>query len=304
MKSLVLGGCGFIGSHLVDRLLQANGEVRVLDCNTEQYRKPLSDVQYLIGEFNDLNLLEMALDGVDIVYHLISTTVPSTSIDDPAADVRQNLTSTLQLLKLMVQKQIPKIVFTSSGGTAYGIPEEIPVPESHPLRPICSHGVVKVAVENYIHMFHHLYGIDYIILRPSNPYGARQGHVGVQGVIATFMANVLANNPIQIWGDGGVVRDFIYIEDLAELCLLAGRSDARGAFNAGSGQGHSLNDIVAILTRIVGKPINTVYQSGRAYDVPRIVLDNSNAIKTFDWAPTEKLEDGMKLTWKWTVEQA
>lgn len=182
MKALVLGGCGFIGSHLVDRLLASGHKVRVLDRAPELYRAPIANVDYRFGDFADAPLLAEALEGIEVVYHLISTTVPPTSNLDPVADVEGNLINTLRLLQLMVQKNIPKIVFLSSGGTVYGIPETVPIPESHPLRPICSYGVVKVAIENYFQMFHQLHGLVYVVLRASNPYGERQGHAGVQGV--------------------------------------------------------------------------------------------------------------------------
>ncbi len=299
MKVLVLGGCGFIGSHLVDDLLVAGHKVHVFDRSPELYRAPLANVDYFFGDFSDSPLLAEALEGVDVVYHLISTTVPSTSNLDPISDVQGNLINMLRLLQLMVQKKINKIVYLSSGGTVYGIPDVVPIPETHPLCPICSYGVVKVAIENYLQMFHHLHGLEYIVLRASNPYGERQGHVGVQGVIGTFMRKLLADEPIEIWGDGSVVRDFIYVGDLAELCVRACDHKVNGIFNVGSGAGNSINDIVSTLVSVTGKQMVPIYKSGRGYDVQRVVLDVQRAINTFGWIPKVGLAEGISRSWLW-----
>lgn len=299
MKILVLGGCGFIGSHLVDQLLAKGHQVRVLDRTPERYRQPLPKVDYRLGSFADAPLLAEALEGVQVVYHLISTTVPSTSNLDPVADVEGNLIATLRLLQLMTQKNISKIVFLSSGGTVYGIPEKTPICENHPLHPICSYGVVKVAIENYLEMFHKLHGLEYVVLRASNPYGERQGHVGVQGVIGTFMMKLLNGESINIWGDGGIVRDFIYVSDLVSLCVLAGEKTVRGTYNAGSGTGHTINDIVATLSSVTGKTIYPVYKTGRGYDVPRVTLNINSAMSIFGWRPEVDLAVGINTTWRW-----
>ena len=299
MKILVLGGCGFIGSHLVDQLLAKGHQVRVLDRTPERYRQPLPKVDYRLGSFADAPLLAEALEGVQVVYHLISTTVPSTSNLDPVADVEGNLIATLRLLQLMTQKNISKIVFLSSGGTVYGIPEKTPICENHPLHPICSYGVVKVAIENYLEMFHKLHGLEYVVLRASNPYGERQGHVGVQGVIGTFMMKLLNGESIDIWGDGGIVRDFIYVSDLVSLCVLAGEKTVRGTYNAGSGTGHTINDIVATLSSVTGKTIYPVYKTGRGYDVPRVTLNINSAMSIFGWRPEVDLAVGINTTWRW-----
>ncbi len=299
MKALVLGGCGFIGSHLVDALLLAGHKVRVFDRTPELFRAPLANVDYRFGAFTDAPSLAEALEGVEVVYHLISTTVPSTSNLDPIADVQGNLINTLRLLQLMIQKHIPKIVFLSSGGTVYGVPKTALIPESHPLHPICSYGVVKVAIENYLQMFHQLHDLEYVILRASNPYGERQGHAGVQGVIGTYIGKMLTGEPIEIWGDGSIVRDFIYVSDLAELCVLAGQQQATGTYNAGCGVGYSINEVVATLTRISKMRIEPINKVGRIYDVPKVVLDNTQAKKVFGWQPKVNLECGLELTWRW-----
>lgn len=238
MTALVLGGNGFIGSHVVDCLLAAGHEVRVFDRIPERFRAPMHNVDYRQGDFDDLPTLAEALEGVEVLFHLISTTVPSTSNLDPVHDIETNLVNSVKLFQLAVQKKVSRIVYLSSGGTVYGIPQTIPIPETHLLRPICSYGVVKVAVEHYLAMFQQLHGLEYVVLRPSNPYGERQGHFGVQGVVGTFLGKVKRNESVEVWGDGSIIRDYIYINDLARLCVLAGNSSGiSGAFNAGSGLG-------------------------------------------------------------------
>ena len=302
MRVLVLGGCGFIGSHLVDDLMMAGHKVRVLDRSQELFRPPLAGVDYRLGDFSDAPFLAEALEGIEVVYHLISTTVPSTSNLDPINDIQSNLINTVRLLQLMAQKNIRRIVYLSSGGTVYGIPETSPIPESHPLRPICSYGVVKVAVENYLKMFQQLHGLEYVALRASNPYGERQGHLGVQGVIGTFMRKIIADEPIEIWGDGEVVRDFIYVGDLTRLCVISGEHTVVGVYNAGSGIGYSINEIVNTLERVTGKILRPRHKASRGYDVPSVVLDVSRAQQVFGWQPENNWESMITSTWKWAQQ--
>lgn len=221
MRVLVLGGNGFIGSHVVDELLLAGHDVNIFDKNSEAWRSPLFSVRYFLGDFSDTSLLAESLQGVDVVIHLISTTIPSTSNLDPIADIQGNLSHTVRLLQLMVSFNIKRIVYLSSGGTVYGVPSISPIPETHALDPICSYGVVKAATEKYLGMFAHLHDLQPTIIRPSNPYGPRQGHQNAQGVIATFMSRILAKKKIYVWGDGTVKRDYFFVTDLAKLCRLA-----------------------------------------------------------------------------------
>jgi UDP-glucose 4-epimerase len=304
MRALVLGGCGFIGSHVVDALMDAGHKVRVLDRAPEAFRPPVPGVEYRLASFADPPALAEALEGIEVVVHLISTTVPATSNLDPASDVDGNLIGSLRLLQLMVQKHTPRILFLSSGGTVYGVPKSVPIREDHALRPVCSYGVVKVAIENYLHMFHHLYGLQYVVLRASNAYGERQGHLGVQGVIATFLDKIRNNEDVDVWGDGGVVRDYVYAKDLAQLCSLAALANGPGIYNAGSGRGHSLNEILEALRAVTGRPVRVNTRPARAYDVPRVVLDVARARERFGWRPSTDLVSGLERTWQWMTGQA
>ncbi|MCR9185097.1 MAG: NAD-dependent epimerase/dehydratase family protein [Halieaceae bacterium] len=304
MRGLVIGGSGFIGSHLVDRLLKQGIAVRVYDRTPERFRPSPAAVDFRRGDFADTATLAEALVDVDVVYHFLSTSVPSTSNLDPVADIQGNLIGTVRLLELMRNAEVRRLVYLSSGGTIYGPPETNPVSESHPERPISSYGVVKSAIEKYILMESHLHGLSPMILRPSNPYGSRQGHGGVQGVIGTFLSRIAHDEPIQIWGDGSVVRDFIHVSDLAELCAQCGKSNLTGIFNAGSGEGESIRRVLEIIAEVTGRQVIPTFRPGRGFDVPRVVLDISAIRSRLDWQPKISLERGIEDTWHWIREQA
>ena len=303
MRVLVLGGNGFIGSHVVDQLVAAGHKVRVFDRSPERYREPLKQVEYRLGRFDDTFQIAEALDGVDAVCHLISSTVPGTSNLDPVVDVESNLVHTLKLLEQMRKKGLHRILYLSSGGAVYGNAEFSPISEDQPLNPISSYGVVKVAIEKYLHMYQHLYGFKPIILRPSNPYGPRQGHVGVQGLIGTLLARMLAGEILEIWGDGSVVRDYMHVNDLSCLCVNALESEKCGVFNAGSGEGHSINDVVRLIRGMADYELKVIYREGRACDVREVVLDISQAVEVFNWHPEMSLSDGIKNHLEWLRDQ-
>lgn len=304
MRALVLGGCGFIGSHVVDALLPKASFIRVLDRSPERFRAPCPGVEYIHAEISDRMALIEALSGIDTVFHMISTTFPGTADHDPVADVQGNLVPTLGLLQAMHSVGVRRLVFLSSGGTVYGVPDEIPVPESHPLRPIGSYGIVKTAIEHYITMWTRLGFVDAIILRASNPYGPRQGHLGVQGIISTFLHRLRNNLPIEIWGDGTVVRDYLHVSDLAELCVRAAASRECGAINAGSGLGYSILDIAQAIETATGIRIEPAHREGRSVDVPVSILDVRRAHALFGWKATTQLDNGLRETWAWIVKES
>lgn len=295
----MLGGNGFIGSHVVDCLVEAGHSVRVFDRSPERFRPPLSKVEYVTGLFGDSFSIAEALAGIDVVYHLISTTLPGTSNLNIKADVEDNLIATLALLEQMSNMGVKRIIYLSSGGTVYGKPQRNPVTEEHPLRPICSYGVVKVAVENYLFMFQQLYGISACIMRPSNAYGPRQGHIGVQGIISTFLTKMLERKPLVVWGDGSIIRDYLYVKDLAKICLIVGESEVSGVFNVGYGKGYSISTIVETISNVVGRKPVVRYEPARHFDVQEVLLDISKIRRTFDWTPEISLFDGIRNQWKW-----
>ncbi len=299
MKVLVLGGSGFIGSHAVDALLARGHEVAVLDRGAERFRDPLAQVNYFYGNFGEKMLVAEALSGVDAVVHTISTTFPGTANLNPSADVSDNLIATLSLMDTMRSLGIRRLIYLSSGGTVYGRPMVDTIPEDHPLRPINSYGIVKVAVESYLWMYQHDFGLSPVAIRAANRFGPRQGHVGVQGVISTFLRNVLDGKQIEIWGDGQVVRDYLPARDLADLCVRLLDSDFVGPVNAGSGVGRSLNDLIAAIGRVTGRELRPVYKHGRPVDVARSVLDVSVARDRLGWEVGQDFDAALQETWEW-----
>ena len=299
MRALVLGGNGFVGSHLVDRLLREQHCVRVFDRREEFYREPIVGVEYCYGDYGNRTLLAEALHHMDMVFHLISTTVPKTSNDDPAFDLMSNVVETIYLLEQCVEQGIKKIVFLSSGGTVYGRPASVPVSEDSPTDPECSYGITKLTIEKYLALFNHLYGLDYVVLRPSNPYGARQNPEGIQGAISVFLGKIAAGKPIEIWGDGEIVRDYVFVEDLVDgIYRAAVQPVSSRIFNLGSGEGHSLNALVEIMRHVFGGEIRVVYTPKRSFDVPKIYLDIRRATEQLGWRPSTSLEAGVQQTWE------
>lgn len=303
MRILVLGGAGFIGSHIVDALILNGDSVKVLS-RTLKYKKRHSNlVEYIQADFGDSLAILDALTGIDVVIHLVSSTVPSTSNLDPIADIQSNLVNSVQLFKLMHQANVQRIIYFSSGGTVYGNPVSIPIAESHPTRPICSYGITKLAIENYLYMHQELYGLRPIVFRVSNPYGPRQGRLGSQGVIGTFLKQVMQGQAIKIWGDGSVIRDYIYIADVVSACLAAINSSAQGVFNIGSGHGHSLLDIIQVIGDCTQQNAQLIFEPKRGFDVKEVVLDASLAKDKFNWAPKYSLKQGVGLHYEWLVNR-
>ena len=303
MKVLVIGGSGFIGSHVVDKLLGDGHSVRVFDRLPERFRAPLPSVDYRFGDFADAMALLEALTGVDTVFHLLSTTLPGTADLDPKTDVRDNLIGSINLLNSMHSLGLSRILFLSSGGTVYGVPETLPIPETHALRPISSYGIVKASIEHYLEMYRKTRGLSPIIVRASNPFGPRQSHSGVQGAVSTFLRRILAGERLEVWGDGTVVRDYFEVSDLAELCVRAGTSGSEGTYNAGSGYGLSINEVIEAIRKATGSDFEIVYKPGRPVDVPSSVLDCARAKKDFGWECKTRFDSGIRNTWNWLKGQ-
>jgi UDP-glucose 4-epimerase len=305
-RILVTGGAGFIGTHLVDRLISAGHKVRVLDRIPIEVRPTWLEsqqIEYLMGDFSDHSLIDVALKDIDIVYHLASTTIPASSNIDPIFDVQSNLIGTLSLFQIALAAGVKKVVFVSSGGTVYGKPKSLPIKESDPTDPICSYGITKLAIEKYLIMFRELHGLDYLVFRLANPFGERQ-RPGAQGAIAAFLQKLVNGQPIEIWGDGSVVRDYIHIDDVVDV-LVRGVSYSGNTrlFNLGSGRGRSLNEIIDTLREVTGKPVECIYKSSRPLDVPKSILDISLAMQEFNWQPTNDFAGEIRKTWNWLKQK-
>jgi UDP-glucose 4-epimerase len=300
LSFLVIGGNGFIGTHLVDRLLESGRSVRIYDHSPNKFRALPPKVEYVEGELGNYGLVREALEGMEVVYHFVSTTSPKTSNDDPVYDVCSNLLDTIKLLETCTQSGVGKVIFTSSGGTVYGPPETLPLTERHPTNPTSSYGIVKLAIEKYLALFRRLHGLDYFALRISNPYGPNQDPTRQQGVISAFLHRLHTGEPIKIWGDGSVVRDYLYVSDLVDALEHASEVEPREpVINLGSGCGISLNELLRLMADIVGERPAVEYLSARALDVPAVVLDISRAGQELGWSPKTELAEGITRTWDW-----
>jgi len=302
-RCLILGGNGFIGSHLAEGLGKKGYDVRIFDSfqtgmmNLETIK---GKVEIIKGDFLNHEDVFQAFKGVDYVFHYIGTTVPATAVKDPIYDFQTNVIATLSLLELAVASKLKRVIFPSSGGTVYGEPTSLPVHETHPLNPMDPYGISKLAIEKYLNYFHHAYGLDYLILRYSNPYGERQSPHGQQGVIPVFLNRIKMGDRPVIYGDGSMERDYIYVGDAAEATIAAlEKKTTHKIFNVGSGAGTSLNQLIGIMSGVTGKKIEPVYTEDTATRVQKVVLDISRIRDEAGWKPSTSLQEGIERTWRW-----
>ena len=307
MKIVIFGGGGFIGSTITDRLLQDKHEIRVFERpRVKQYRKFLATerIEWIEGDFSSTHDVSNAVRGMDVVLHLISTTLPKSSNDDPIYDVQSNVVPTLQMLDAMVLHKVGKVVFISSGGTVYGNPKYLPIDEEHPTNPLVSYGITKLAIEKYLQLYQHIHGIIGLSLRVANPYGKRQRIATSQGAVAMFLHRTLKEQPIEIWGDGTVTRDYIHVSDVANAFSRAIEySGVQRCFNISSGVGTSLNDLILMLEDVLGKTVERRYLPGRPFDVPVSVLDNAVAYRELGWSPALSMQDGIVEAATWMEKE-
>lgn len=305
-KCIIYGGGGFIGSHISEELLNQGYEVTVFDKlyfdkrNISAFRNRVNVIE---GDFYNEKDIKKSLKGQDIVFHLVSSTLPANSNLNPAYDVETNLIATIKMLDRCREYKVSKVVFISSGGTVYGIPEKIPTPEKYFGNPICSYGIVKKTIEDYLYMYNRLYRLDYNVFRLANPYGERQNPFVAQGVIPVFLMKILKKETINIWGDGSITRDYIYIKDAVDCLLKSLKISSKDKlFNLGSGRGYSLNEILEIMKKVTGLKPKVKYQHGRDVDVPVNILNSSLAKKTFNWKPKTEIEKGIYKTFYYLKE--
>ncbi len=309
MNYLVLGGAGFIGSHVVDVLVAAGHRVRVFErpgCDLENLAGVLGKIELCYGDFSKTDELDevfaKALEGIDLIIHLVSTVLPASSNIDPQYDIETNLKGTVCLLEQAVKMGVKKVVFASSGGTVYGPASVFPINEESSTEPLSSYGIIKLTSEKYLKLFHHLHGLDYTVLRIANPYGERQKISGAQGAVAVFLGRIKSGEVIEIWGDGKISRDYLYIVDLARAILLAcENSSPVKLFNIGSGYPCSLNELITLLEEVSGCRVPVVYKESRACDSPVNYLDCRRARQVLGWRPQYTFREGLQRTWKWVA---
>lgn len=296
MKILITGGSGFLGRNLIERLVGYGHELSCLDRFEAPFLKGFG-VKMFQGDIYEKVLVDEAMAGQDIVIHMACTVIPKTSNDDPYFDVMSNIGGAIHLLDAAVANEVRRFVFLSSGGTVYGTPQNTPIKESHPTNPECSYGITKLTIEKYLQLYHKLHGISTCSIRLANPYGEHQRFIAAQGVIPVFCYKALKGEPIEIWGDGSVRRDFIYVGDVVNAIVGAlDNVDVIGPMNIGSGESRSVNEILCIIEEILGKPLNRKYLAGRCFDVPNNVLDISKAKAIMGWSPVVGLQEGLRRT--------
>ncbi|HEA3090938.1 TPA: NAD-dependent epimerase/dehydratase family protein [Aeromonas salmonicida] len=303
-RCLVLGGLGFIGTHLVKALLDLGFKVRCFErphtnsVMADFFQHP--NFELFEGDFASETDVAEAIKNCDFCYHLVSTTLPKSSNLDPVFDIESNLIGTIRLLQHAVDNGVQKVIFISSGGTVYGTPMELPILENHPTDPTCSYGITKLAIEKYFALFHHLHGLDYTVLRLANPYGEGQRIHSQQGAIAVFLGKILRGETIEIWGDGTVVRDYIHVSDVVDSLLLSlAASNGNHLFNIGSGIGNSLNEIISTIERVTNCRAIVNYSDSRDFDIPVNILNINKAKNLSGWSPKVTLENGIERFYKW-----
>jgi len=298
---LVIGGNGFIGSHLVPRLVASGRRVTVLDRTGISSRIKSGLVTYVAGDFSDSALIGHLVAEHDEVVHLAYATVPNTSFDNPLADLDQNLHPAVQLFDIVARKGA-RLLLVSSGGTVYGEAISTPITEEHPTHPISPYGVTKLTLERYAYLYAVTRGLKVTCVRPANPYGEGQLPFVGQGFVSTAMATAMKGKPITIFGEHGTVRDYIHIDDLVEgMLVVFENAAANETFNIGSSIGRSNLDVVNAMSTLLqesGVEVCLNYVSARPFDVKVNVLD-CNRIRNMGWQPRVSFEDGLKRTREW-----
>jgi UDP-glucose 4-epimerase len=300
-KCLILGGNGFIGQYLSKALLAKGFTIRVLSTKKqgEIFNSSLKNlnIEWVTGNFSDEKLIDEATEGVSYVFHLISTTLPSSSNLDPHFDILSNVGSTVNILKSCVLNKVDKVIFSSSGGTVYGIPKYLPIDELHPQYPISSYGIQKLAIERYLYLYNHLHGLKSSVLRISNPFGLGQDISRGQGLVTTFLARIMNGKEIEIWGDGSVVRDYIYVDDVIDsfIAVLENHNEF-DIYNIGSGVGSSILEVIQKIETVVGSRAKIQFKESRSADVPANVLDITHSQKELCWHPKVSLIKGIEKT--------
>lgn len=298
---LLLGGGGFLGLTLARHLERHGWIVHIVSRSLAATCG--NSVIIHQGDMADKPLIEKILSRCNIVIHLASATTPGSSAGNPLLEIDMNVVPTLKFLTYFRDSEARWMVFISSGGTLYGNSITMPVNEKHTLEPLSYHGAGKMAIEAFLQAFSHETGKHITILRPSNLYGPGQALRQGFGFIRTVLEHLRKDTEMEIWGDGNIVRDFLYIQDMIKNIELIINSDPHtDVYNVGYGKGYSLNDVIQTIEKVCGKTLKVNYLPARQADVQRVILDSSKIRRKLAWAPEISLEEGVGLTWQWMLQ--
>lgn len=300
MRILILGGAGFIGTNLAISLLNdPSNSITVVDKKRDFFIESIrSNKSIKIIESNlDCSMNFDIVSGYDVVYHLVSSNIPSTSNEHIKNDIQNNVVFSINLFDSCVKNHVKRVIFISSGGAVYGKEIGCPLNETMATNPITSYGLQKITIEKLLYLYYYMYGLDYRIIRLSNPYGPYQRPNSGLGAVTTFTYKAIKHEKIFVFGDGSVVRDFIYIDDAVRAIVnIANGKCKHRVFNVGSGVGYSINNILDKIKSTLNCDINVEYKEGRKVDVPINFLDISRYEKYYGKLSVVSLEEGIKRT--------
>lgn len=304
MKVLVTGGAGFIGSHLVDKLIEQGFDVYILDnLSTGRKENINKKAKFFFGDIFDDNVLdELFKNNFSYVFHLAAQISVSKSVREPIEDAKTNILGSLKLIKKCIEYKVNKIIFSSTGGAIYGDTDEIPTTEKTLPKPISPYGIAKFSVENYLRFANHEFNLDYTVLRYSNVYGPRQNPEGEAGVIAIFSSRMLKDKEVTIFGDGGYIRDYVFVIDVVNANLKAMKLGNKEVFNISTARGTSVNQLFQMLKELTQYNKNPNYAKERKGDIRTSILSYEKAKRELDWHPEVRLEEGLKKTVEWFKE--
>ena len=302
MNIILLGAAGFIGTNLVLELSKNKDDVITVVDRCKEYFNILDEykipnLRIIVSDLSMDTDYEKLLEGQDIVYHLMSTTAPTTSNKAIPEEIKSNVVLSANLFEACVHQKIKKVVFLSSGGTVYGKDIVCPIKEDAPTNPISSYGIHKLTIEKLLYLYNYRYGLDYRIIRLANPYGPYQRPDGILGAVTTFTYKALKGEPIQVYGDGSIIRDFIYIDDaIRGIMNIVNGDDVHHVFNLGCGYGTSIKQVLDTIQESLGIELNVSYAKTREVDVPVNYLDISRYTNTYGALNPISLKEGIKKT--------
>lgn len=295
-RYLITGGGGFIGTNLLNYIKANEPKAEVVVITVSEPDFPIGDCRYIVGSIEEKEKYEQYLDEDTSVLHLAWNGFPNNKTSDIIAGVHNNIVGACILFKVAIEHRCRSIVFLSTGGGIYGKPETIPITEKHPTVPLSYYGIEKLAVENYLRQMTRGTETKATVLRVANPYGKYQRPFIGQGVISTFLASILTDRSVQVWGDGSAVRDYLFIDDLSDAILLAAHADYNFAIaNIGSEIGTSINDIIYAVEQVTGKKLLVQYVDATNAETGANILDCSFAHEKLHWKAKYSLDEGMKM---------